>query len=347
MHRASLVVVGLAGCGRLDFANQTDAMTDAAPVARYDMSASIHSGSSMLVVTPLDGTGFGASCPAVAIAEDQVFMLGHPTMPYVYGMGQDLHGFTVACGTTATTATNVGLSVRQAPRIALDVADGIGFFGTDGSANLGLFRVALAADGTPTLLDGVDVANGSSGSVAVEPAQHLVTTLGGGAPGQLIAYPLAGAALAFGSPGAAIDSCNVPRDVVFSGSHIVVFCEAAILSHTFANTTIGPGTAVSTTGVEYSAALPGGRFVVATQNTGLAILTLVDGAPTLTAGPNPGTIAALAASSDGAIAVAAVPSAAAGMSTLIAWQIAGEQLVELDRQQVTGTITGLAVTIAE
>jgi hypothetical protein len=362
-HRAwrwSGVLLGIASCGRVGFsampgddasgdAMRTDAPSDGGKAA-FPFTVAVQlttgSGASAIAEIPLGASGFGSACAPIPWSTPATYLLGHPSLPNVfYGIEFDLLTHNLTCdsvGSTMAGAAGVSSAISQ-PRISFDLASGELFFTTAGSNSL--YRASVDAQGRATVQDGIDMV--APGPVVVDPAGGVAAMISPGAPGTVYAYSI-GSGDEFGSniSSSGSNGCNVPHDLVVSGSYLVELCHQAVIRHLLAsNGAIGAGELMTNTSVDYSAALGGGRYVIANDTPAVQVLELDDGMPTFEPGvASAPTLVALAATPDGTLAVGATAApGGVGVSHLVEWQIVDVGLVQVGTVELPALASAVAI----
>lgn len=343
----------LAGCGRIGF--DPLATSDAGPDAPSDAlvvpnigrywvtTAESRAIPAFWVTRPLDDAGFGTPCPEAPATDDYLFLLGHPTLPYAYGLKDDLRGIALGCGATTETLVAPAAFRRPNMRAILDPTASVGFMTLDGAAQVAVFQFTVAANGVPaanTSADGPAV----SSSLALDAPNSLFvggdSVLGGYVLGNGLTLP---ATFAFAP------TCAAPIDLIASGTFVLSFCQDTPqifrnLRDPITPSQVGPAPG-SPGPFDRAIPLPGDRAVAARSTPPqLLVLALEGGIPTWTDGPLlPARVTALAASADGSVVIATWPTSPS-TATIGAWAVVGDVLVPLGSVDTDTIITAATIT---
>jgi hypothetical protein len=352
-------VVALAGCGRIGFEPGDGAdggevgatVVDArALVPRTVVTFEGSLAGGIYVARAVDDGGLGPPCDLTGVRPEVARVVGHPTVPYVYGLTESLWGVRVACG--LDDAVQVGLQADAGrPRADLVLAPALdaGFATFDGIDAIGVARVDLASDGTPANPTSA-VAPPMSGALQLDATRGLLVVAGAGAA----SVNLLGDALSLGSEQARnFDGCDdaIALVPVGGGDDLLAFCGDQPAPQRWRVSDAGLITdVVDVNGVAAAvvavAAMPSAaaRVVLATSGPDAVTLASLDGAGVAEAATAllPAPAVDVAVSADGQLVVAALASGA-----IHAWRIDGDALVELGPPASSAApVLALGLTVA-
>jgi hypothetical protein len=276
-------------------------------------------------------------------------LLAHPTQPAVYEVEAGFTALSIGCSKiTATGTASVG-SPRPIQQIAFDATRNVGFFTADGGSGIGVYRFTAAANGAPTVKESTS-APSNAGALVLDPAAAQLYVAGAGIAG---AYALSGLSLVLPPTTAtpvftSAATCTTPVKLLRTGGYVLALCNDSAMIRRYTTAPFAADTTVGNLGTADAAvALPGDRAVVARHSPlDLTIVALGAGTPTWMAGsPLASSVTAMSASADGTV-VATARATTAGNSELAFWRVetATFALTLLDTQQVTGSVTALALT---